>query len=64
MKIAVIKLGARIVFGDNIGTSGGSGEARSIINMLLKAKAEVHVFTKINKNFNGFIYQKSDFTCF
>lgn len=50
MKIAVIKLGARIVFGDNIGTSGGSGEARSIINMLLKAKCEVHVFTKINNN--------------
>ena len=50
MKIAVIKLGARIVFGDNIGTSGGSGEARSIINMLLESGNEVHVFTKINNN--------------
>lgn len=47
MKVAVIKLGARIVFGENIGSSGGSGEAASIINMLERGGAEVHVYTKI-----------------
>ena len=49
MKLAVIKLGARIVFGKGIGTSGGSGEAGSIINMLVKGGAEVNCFTKILK---------------
>ena len=35
MKIAFIKLGARIALG---GTSGGSGEALSLINILLISK--------------------------
>lgn len=47
MKIAVIKLGARIILGDKVGSSGASGEARSIINMLVEAGADVHCFTKI-----------------
>lgn len=45
-KIAVLKLGARIVKG---GTSGGSGEALAIINMLAEAGIEVHGYTKILK---------------
>lgn len=44
MKLAVIKLGARIV---NKGTSGGSGEAISIIKLLSLAGNDVHYFTKI-----------------
>jgi len=46
MKIAVIKLGARIA---NKGTSGGSGEALSIIKTLSFTN-EVHYFTKILNN--------------
>jgi hypothetical protein len=46
MKFAIIKLGARISFNSN-DTSGGNGEARSIIKMLQRGGAEVHVFTKI-----------------
>ncbi len=45
-KIAVIKLGSRIAFG---GTSGGSGEALSIIDMLVEAGAEVDAYTKVLK---------------
>jgi len=45
MKIAVIKLGTRIV---NKGTSGGSGEALSIMK-ILSYNYEVHYFTKILK---------------
>ena len=45
MKIAVIKLGTRIV---NKGTSGGSGEALSIMKLLSK-NFDVHYFTKILK---------------
>lgn len=50
MKVAVLKLGARIVFGNKIGTSGGSGEAASIINMMVKGGLDVHCYTKILKN--------------
>lgn len=46
MKVAVIKLGSRISFNAN-DTSGGNGEARSIIKMLHCGGAEVHIFTKI-----------------
>ena len=49
MKLACIKLGARIVFGSGIGTSGGSGEAGAIIDMLAQGGADVHCFTKILK---------------
>ncbi|AVH84931.1 hypothetical protein RsoM2USA_2 [Ralstonia phage RsoM2USA] len=45
-KIAVVKLGARIAWGTR-DTSGGNGEARSLINMLLGAGAEVHAYTKV-----------------
>lgn len=48
MKIGVLKLGARVSFSSQ-GTSGGTGEAISIINMLHKGGAEVVVFTKILK---------------
>lgn len=48
MKVAVIKLGSRISFNAN-DTSGGNGEARSIIKMLHGGGAEVHIFTKILK---------------
>ena len=48
MKVAVIKLGSRISFNAN-DTSGGNGEARSIIKMLETAGCEVHIFTKILK---------------
>lgn len=47
MKLAVVKLGARVIFGEKMGTSGGSGEARSLINMLAVGKQDVHVYTKI-----------------
>ena len=47
MKIAVVKLGARVSYSSQ-GTSGGTGEAISIINML-KSYADVTVFTKILK---------------
>ncbi len=46
MKIAVIKLGARISFSSQ-GSSGGTGEALSIIKMLEQGGADVHIFTKI-----------------
>jgi hypothetical protein len=48
LKLAVIKLGARISYGSN-DTSGGNGEARSLIEMLHQGGAEVHPFTKILK---------------
>ena len=48
MKVAVIKLGSRISFNAN-DTSGGNGEARSIIKMLHKGGAEVNIYTKILK---------------
>lgn len=51
MKVAVIKLGSRISFNAN-DTSGGNGEARSIIKMLHGGGAEVHIFTKILKKDN------------
>lgn len=44
IKIAVLKLGARITYG---GTSGGSGEAIAIIDMLKNANIDVHAYTKI-----------------
>ena len=46
MKVAVIKLGARISFNAK-DTSGGNGEARSIVKMLKTGGADVHIFTKI-----------------
>lgn len=51
MKVAVIKLGSRISFNAN-DTSGGNGEARSIIKMLQGGGAEVHIYTKILKKDN------------
>lgn len=48
MKVAVIKLGARISFNAN-DTSGGNGEARSIIKILETAGVDVHIYTKILK---------------
>jgi hypothetical protein len=51
IKAGVIKLGSRISFNAN-DTSGGNGEARSIINMLHIGGAEVHIFTKILKTDN------------
>ena len=45
MKLAVIKIGARIFDG---GTSGGSGEAKRIIDILSKNN-DVHYYTKILK---------------
>lgn len=47
MKVAVLKLGARIVFGDKVGSSGGSGEAANLINMLAEGGYDVHCYTKI-----------------
>lgn len=52
MKIGVLKLGARISFSSQ-GTSGGTGEALSIIRMLTGGGGDVVVFTKIlNKDEN------------
>lgn len=51
MKVAVIKLGSRISFNAN-DTSGGNGEARSIIKMLHEGGADVHIYTKILKKDN------------
>ena len=48
MKVAVIKLGARIAYGSR-DTSGGNGEAKAIINMLYTGGADVHIYTKILK---------------
>ena len=45
-KVAVIKLGSRITFG---GSSGGSGEALAIIEMLYKGGFEVEAYTKVLK---------------
>jgi hypothetical protein len=74
VKVGVLKLGSRISFNSN-DTSGGNGEARSIINMLDVGGAEVHIFTKILAKDNllpqyrwhnilsgelGLIYQKLD----
>lgn len=46
MKVAVIKLGSRIAI-NSAGTSGGTGEALSIIKMLVDGGAYVDVFTKV-----------------
>lgn len=46
MKVAVLKLGARIAISSR-GTSGGTGEVLSIIKMLTTAGCEVEAFTKI-----------------
>ena len=46
MKIAVIKLGSRIAIGSS-GTSGGTGEALSVIQCLTTAGAEVTAYTKV-----------------
>ena len=46
MKIAVIKLGSRIAIGSS-GTSGGTGEALSVIQCLTTADAEVTAYTKV-----------------
>jgi len=48
MKVAVIKLGSRISYSAK-DTSGGNGEAKSIIDMLHKGGADVHIYTKIIK---------------
>lgn len=48
MKVAVLKLGSRISFNAN-DTSGGNGEARSIIKMLHQGGASVDIYTKILK---------------
>lgn len=52
MKVGVIKLGARISF-ESVGTSGGTGEAISIIKMLTGGGIEVIAFTKLLKNENA-----------
>ena len=46
MNLAVIKLGSRIAINSS-GTSGGTGEALSIIKMLVDGGASVSVFTKV-----------------
>ena len=46
MKVAVIKIGARIAFGSSSST-GSVGEAQAICNMLRLGGADVHVYTKI-----------------
>lgn len=46
MKLAAIKIGARIAWG-NKDTSAGSGEAKSVINMLRLAGCEVDIYTKV-----------------
>lgn len=51
MKVGVIKLGSRISFNAN-DTSGGNGEARSIIKMLKEGGATVQIYTKILKKDN------------
>lgn len=48
MKVAVLKLGSRISYNSK-DTSGGNGEARSLINMMDNAGIDVHVYTKILK---------------
>ena len=51
MKVGVIKIGSRISFNAR-DTSGGNGEARSIIKMLHLGGADVVIFTKILKKDN------------
>lgn len=46
MRVALIKLGSRISISSS-GTSGGTGEALSIIKMLTTAGVEVDVYTKV-----------------
>ena len=46
MKLAAVKIGARIAWG-NKDTSAGSGEAKSIINMLRLGGAQVDIYTKV-----------------
>ena len=46
MKVAVIKLGSRIAY-DAFGTSGGTGEALSIIKLLIQGGCEVDAYTKV-----------------
>ena len=46
MKIAVIKLGSRVSI-ESTATSGGTGEALSIIKMLVDGDASVDVYTKV-----------------
>jgi hypothetical protein len=48
MKVAVIKLGARIAFGA-ADTSGGNGEARSILKIIKGSGTDVDVYTKVLK---------------
>ena len=48
MNIALIKLGSRISI-SSTGTSGGTGEALSIIKMLIEGGASVDVYTKVLK---------------
>ncbi len=48
MKLALIKLGARVSYGEK-DTSGGSGEARMIIQILRKSGCQVDVYTKLSK---------------
>jgi len=48
MKVAVIKLGSRISVSSK-GTSGGTGEALSIIKMLTTAGVDVDVYTEVLK---------------
>ena len=53
MKYAAVKLGARIVFGENIGTSGGSGESSTIIRMLAESGNTIDCFTRVlSKDFH------------
>jgi len=46
MKVAVVKLGARIAFGSS-SSAGSVGEAQAICNMLRLGGADVHIYTKI-----------------
>jgi hypothetical protein len=46
MRVGVVKIGSRISFSSQ-GSSGSTGEAVSIINMLVRGGDEVTVFTKI-----------------
>lgn len=47
MRVAVIKLGSRISI-NSVGTSGGTGEALAIINILTNAGVAVDVYTKVS----------------
>lgn len=51
-KVLVIKIGSRIAYNAK-DTSGGNGEAKSIVDMLYKGGLDVHICTKIlNKDVN------------